>query len=310
MSTINIKCVDQVLAFQNMPIITAGDQNVDKVQFDFCPLWDGFVKVAVFFQQKSECSYALINADGSCNVPNSILRLSGKIFIAVTGTNTSNQVRTSNILSYYVDDGIVDASLQDEFPSDITEEEKNDVYNKMLEMCTNLQALTQDLINNFAYVRVTGVNEFEYNESALEGKIRAYTYPKNDLYTKNEVYNKDEINAIITKKVRGDFAIIEIQAYAPTTDFFTFNLPEGFTRDNCFLVGSRYGDGNNEEDAKFSRYFNYTNYNCFSRGISGGDGIISNSGINVLMHSDGTNEIEISPSGHYYHNVKLLFMKI
>lgn len=184
MSTINIKCVDQVLAFQNMPIITAGNQNVDKVKFDFCPLWDGFVKVAVFFQQKTECSYALINADGSCNIPNSILKLDGKIFIAVTGTNTSNQVRTSNILSYYVDEGIVDASLQDEFPSDISEEEKEDIFNKILEMCTEMQSLCQDLIQNFAYIRIEDANEFEYNESALEAKIRAYTYSKEQIDSK------------------------------------------------------------------------------------------------------------------------------
>ena len=181
MSTINIKCVDQVLDFQNMPIITAGDQNVDKIQFDFCPLWNGFIKVAVFFQQKSECSYALINADGSCNIPNSILKLEGKIFIAVTGTNPKNQVRTSNILSYYVDEGIVDASLQDEFPTDLSEEEKQDIYYQILEMCTDMQALCQDLIRNFAYVRVKGVNEFEYDESMIEAKIRAYTYTKNDI---------------------------------------------------------------------------------------------------------------------------------
>lgn len=181
MSTINIKCVDQVLAFQNMPIITAGDQNVDKVQFDFCPLWDGFVKVAVFFQQKTECSYALINADGSCNIPNSILKLSGKIFIAVTGTNPKNQVRTSNILSYFVDEGIVDADIQDEFPSDITDEEKQDIYNQILTMCTDMQALCQDLIKNFAYVRIKDANEFEYNESMIEAKIRAYTYNRSEI---------------------------------------------------------------------------------------------------------------------------------
>lgn len=181
MSEIKIKCVDQVLAFENMPIITAGDQNVDQVKFDFCPLWDGFVKVAVFFQQKTECSYALINADGSCPIPNSILKLSGKIYIAVTGTNVNKQVRTSNILSYFVDEGIVDASLQDEFPSDISEEEKEDIYNKILVMCTEMQALCQDLIKNFAYVRVEGANEFEYEESLLEAKIKGYTYTVNQI---------------------------------------------------------------------------------------------------------------------------------
>ena len=309
MSTIGIKCVDQVMTFTNMPVITAGDQNVDKVQFDFCPLWDGFVKVAVFFQQKSECSYALINADGSCNIPNSILQLSGKIFIAVTGTNTSNQARTSNILSYHVDEGIVDASLQDEFPSDITEEEKNDVYNKMLDMCVEMQNLCQDLIGNFAYVRVDGVNTFEYDESALEAKIRAYTYPKDNLYTKAETYSRQEVDAIITQKVKGDFATIEIKADTTNTIGFQFNLPEGFTRDNCFLVGSKHGEGRSQDEADSPNYIEFTDYNGFDVYTSDGATTVSNAGISIIMRNTGVNEITIRAGGGNYHNIKLLFMK-
>ena len=181
MSTINIKCVDQVLSFQNTPIITAGDQNVDKIQFDFCPTWDGFVKVAVFFKQKEECSYAMINADGSCNIPNSIMRLDGKIYVAVTGVNTKNQILTSNIVAYYIDEGIVDASLQDEFPNELDPEEQETVYNKILDMCVEMQDLCQDLIKNLAYVRIKDANEFEYDESKLEAKIKAYTYNRDQL---------------------------------------------------------------------------------------------------------------------------------
>lgn len=201
MSTINIKCVDQVMTFTNMPIITAGDKNVDKIQFDFCPLWDGFVRVAVFFQQKTELSYALINADGSCNVPNSIMKLTGQIFIAVTGVNTSSQVRTSNILSYTIDEGIVDASLNDEFPGEISEEEKNDIFNKILEMCIEMQTLCQDLITNFAYVQIKDANEFEYDESKLEAKIRAYTYSKTKI---NELLDSldTKIGSRITSEVK------------------------------------------------------------------------------------------------------------
>lgn len=187
MSTINIKCIDQVLAFQNMPVITSGNQNVDKVQFDFCPLWDGFIKVAVFFQQKGELSYAIINADNSCDIPNSILKLNGKIYISVTGTNTNNQVRTSDILAYTVEPGIVNSSINDEFSSDISDEEKNDVYHQILELCSNIQTLYQELANNSAYVRISGANTFSYEESQLEAKIHAYTYSKSEI---DEAHNK------------------------------------------------------------------------------------------------------------------------
>ena len=317
MSTIGIKCVDQVMTFTNMPVITAGDQNVDKVQFDFCPLWDGFVKVAVFFQQKTECSYALINADGSCNIPNSILQLEGKIFIAVTGTNTSNQVRTSNILSYHVDEGIVDASLQDEFPSDITEEEKNDVYNKMLEMSTELQNLCQDLITNFAYVRVEGANTFEYDESALEAKIRAYTYPKDNIYSKAETYSKPEIdskfNDVYTKGEiysKNDFLLGKVtldMEYPYSSSGLTtanFDLPSGFNATNCLLIGCKVGIGNTLEDAISNP--TYVNMKL-NRYVPNADGTII-TGVDVICRPSG-NTIEVYTSGKFRH-VELLFMKI
>lgn len=178
MSTIKIKCIDQVLTFMNTPVITTGDQNIDKIDIDFCPLWDGFVKVGIFFQQKGEFSYAVINADGSCPIPNSICNLTGKIYFAVSGTNSKNQVRTSNIVCYTIEEGVADAHIQDEFPDEITDEEKEDIYNKMLELVTEMQTLTQDLIQNIAYVRFKDGNEFSYGVDQLQAQIRAYTYEK------------------------------------------------------------------------------------------------------------------------------------
>lgn len=189
MSTIKLKCVDQVLAFTNTPVITTGDQNIDNMKIDFCPLWDGFVRVGIFFQQKGVFSYAVINADGSCPIPNSILKLEGKIYFAVSGTNSKNQVRTSNIVCYTIEEGVADAHIQDEFPEDITEEEKNDIYYKMLELVTEMQTLTQDLIQNFAYVRIKDGNEFSYGVDQLQAQIRAYTYEKASIDQKISALN-------------------------------------------------------------------------------------------------------------------------
>ena len=177
MSTINIKCIDQVLAFENMPVITSGNQNIDKVHFDFCKLWDGFTKVAIFFQQKGELSYSLINADGTCNIPNSIMKLSGNIFICASGTNPNKEVRTTNILTYTIGDGVAEASLLDEFPDEITEEEKNDAYNKMLELSQNIQDIYTDLVNNMAYIRFKDANEFEYDVELFEDRVNKVVAP-------------------------------------------------------------------------------------------------------------------------------------
>lgn len=187
MSTINIKCVDQVLNFENMPIITSGNQNVDKVHFDFCNLWDGFTKVAIFFQQKGELSYSLINADGTCNVPNSIMKMTGNIYICASGTSPNKEVRTTNILSYRIDEGVAEASLMDEFPDEISEEEKNDVYNKMLELSQNIQEIYLDLVRNMAYIHFKDANEFEYDVELFEDRVNKVVSP---IYETLESYNK------------------------------------------------------------------------------------------------------------------------
>ena len=178
MSTINIKVVDQTLTFQNMPVITSGDKNIDVVQFDFCPLWDGFFKLALFFQQKGEYSYSLVKADGSCNVPNSIMALEGKIHIAVVGTNSSNEVRTTEVIAYKIAPGVADASEVVDFPTDEKEEE---IYQKMLDLIAENQKTCEEYLANMAYVKVKGVNEFVYNENILDQKIANYTYDKETL---------------------------------------------------------------------------------------------------------------------------------
>ena len=178
MVTIGIKCIDQVLSFTNTPLISTGDQNVDKIQFEFCDLWSGFIKVAIFYQEKGTPYYSLIGADGIADVPNPIMKLTGRIYISVAGTSMDNQVRTSNIVRYTIEEGVTEADLTDIYSTDMSEEEQETVYEKILELAINMQNLAEDMIKNVAYVRYQDANTFEYTESQLEAKINAYTLPK------------------------------------------------------------------------------------------------------------------------------------
>jgi len=172
MSVIEMKCIDQVLTFTNTPIVSAGNQNVDKVHFDFCPKWNGFIKMAFFFQQKDEMSYSLVNADNTCAIPNSIMKMSGRIYIAVTGVNTDKQIRTSTIQAYNIEDGILDVIAPEDFPGD--ESEAETFYNKIMEMCITTQNLHQDFLKNTAYIQIKDANEFEYTETMWQEEVRKY----------------------------------------------------------------------------------------------------------------------------------------
>lgn len=165
MSKIKVKCTDQVLTWVNKPEISQGDQNLDSVVFECDETWNGYVKVGVFFKQKGALSYSMVDGTGTCSIPNSVMRENGKIYFGVTGTNRNNQVKTSNLLAYTIKDGVANASLNDEFPGELTDEEKEDVYHKMLE-------LAQKFSEKLAFVQVKDVNEFEYNEAKFTEKVQ------------------------------------------------------------------------------------------------------------------------------------------
>ena len=189
MSTINIKCVDQVLTCDDMPVISSGDKNIDEVQFNFCPLWDGFIKVAVFFHERDKVAYEMVGANNKCSIPNSILEKDGIIYIGVAGFNANDQTRTSNLLNYTIVEGAVAIELSEGYPG--TEEESKEFFNKILNMYAEMQVLHNDALNNMAYVHVNDANLFEYDESKLEAKIRAYTMPSDQIITRfNEVNTK------------------------------------------------------------------------------------------------------------------------
>lgn len=196
MSKIKVKCTDQVLTWINKPEISQGDQNLDSVVFECDSTWNGYVKVAVFFKQKGKLCYSMVDGTKTCSIPNSIMRENGKIYFGLTGTNRNNQVKTSNLLTYTIKDGVANASLNDEFPGDLTDEEKDDVYHKMLE-------LAQKFSEKLAFVQVKGVNEFEYNEEKFTEKVQKCIREINEEFETNMENDVNQFKAD-TKKDMSD----------------------------------------------------------------------------------------------------------
>ena len=61
--------------------------------------------------------------------------------------------------------------------------------------------LNTEYFSKMAFVKHTGANEFEYNESALEAKIKAYTYSRDETYSKSEIDSSFKaINDVISEK--------------------------------------------------------------------------------------------------------------
>lgn len=140
MSVINVKCVDQTLTITNAPLIASGDVQTDTVKFDFCPLWDGLVKTAVFYRNEKEAYSVVVDEKNECVIPQEVLIDEGCFFFGVFGVK-NNTVKTSEVMRYRVKKGTLteDTKVPDPTP---------DVYAQLLTEMDNLGLSLKDLITN------------------------------------------------------------------------------------------------------------------------------------------------------------------
>ena len=85
MAQINILLEKQLLTIQNMEIIASGDSNFDSCEFTFDKTWDGFVKTAVFYQEKTNVQYVVLGNDDTCMIPAAAMAKAKRMYIGVFG---------------------------------------------------------------------------------------------------------------------------------------------------------------------------------------------------------------------------------
>lgn len=116
MATIEIMCVDQMLVVTEEPIIASGDKNEDEVQFEFDKSWDGYGRVAAFYQKKGELYYSIVDQNGKAVIPYETIKKEGITYIGVIGINGS-KVKTTETLKYRIKEGIIE-NFEYEEPTD------------------------------------------------------------------------------------------------------------------------------------------------------------------------------------------------
>lgn len=112
---INAECTDQILQITRNPPIASGGVEEDVIEFSFCPLWDGFEKVAVFYRSERKVYHVQI-ADNRCTVPKEVLRSPGYFYVGVFGTK-DGVTRTTNVLSYRVEAGAITEGVKPPEPT-------------------------------------------------------------------------------------------------------------------------------------------------------------------------------------------------
>lgn len=117
MSTIiHVKCVDQRLKIVSAPAVFSGGVNEDFLSVEFCELWDGYTKTAVFYRTEKEVYHVVLDKDNKCVIPWEVLRTPGHLYLSVFGCK-DDTTRTSEVIRYTVKPGAITEATKPSEPS-------------------------------------------------------------------------------------------------------------------------------------------------------------------------------------------------
>lgn len=117
MAELQMRLEKQLLTLRNQEIIASGDSNFDACTFAFDGSWDGFVKTAVFYQDKSNVQYVVLENDDTCMVPAAAMARAGRMYIGVFGIKDTAVV-TSTLVAVDISEGAISGDTVSTEPTD------------------------------------------------------------------------------------------------------------------------------------------------------------------------------------------------
>ena len=163
MSTIRLNVTEHLLTIENLPIMAAGSEKNDTLQANFDPSWDGFAKIAVFYQKNGNLSYALMN-EGKAEIPSEALNKKGDVDIGIMGISQNAQI-TTNTVRYNIKNGLY---IEIKNP-------EQDIYRQILSQFTIFEKIIDK-------IRTEMQNKTEINDKKISNK---------------ETYSSDKIEKLL-----------------------------------------------------------------------------------------------------------------
>ncbi len=117
MAQIEIALEKQLLTIQNREVISSGDVNYDSCRFAFDESWEGYIKTAVFYQEKQKVYYAVLDNEDKCYIPAPAIVKATPLYIGVFGV-LGNKILTSSMDSIPIVEGAVSGAEVDIEPSE------------------------------------------------------------------------------------------------------------------------------------------------------------------------------------------------
>lgn len=145
MAHINFKLENQLLTQTNEVILSSGDSGTDTCSFEFDENWDGYIKTAVFYQEKDAVQYAILDENGTCTIPAAAMSKAGIMCVGVFGVK-SNELLTSTVEKVEVLQGSADSEILDLEPTDDVFLSIVAQYHEILNRCNEIEVSYEEII--------------------------------------------------------------------------------------------------------------------------------------------------------------------
>ncbi len=117
MAELHIELEKQLLTLKDQEIISSGNSNFDHCVFIFDNSWSGFVKTAVFYQDKRNVQYMVLDNDNACMIPAAAMTKAGRMYIGVFGIKDTT-VLTSSLAYIDIVEGAISGDAVSTEPTD------------------------------------------------------------------------------------------------------------------------------------------------------------------------------------------------
>ena len=113
MSQIEVSVYDQTAYFTHTPNIYSGDIGVDTIKFTFDDAWTDFnTKTAIFYNQPKKSYPVILDSNNMVTIPSAVINTECKLYFGVMGVKPNGNVKTSSILSYKIERGVITADTE------------------------------------------------------------------------------------------------------------------------------------------------------------------------------------------------------
>lgn len=195
---IKVNCVDQDLKVAEAPLIATGGLGETIVEFTFCELWNGYSKTAIFYRNKNNVYYALLNEDNTCIIPQEVLLDDGVMYFGVFGDNAEGVTRTSKIIKYLVEKGAITSDLKPSEPTPSVYEQLLSKYQSVLETAQETYEAEQTFEENITKKQNTFESNLTNRQNTYEQSI---TTQLNEAMNQVPTIAKEEAEKVANSKV-------------------------------------------------------------------------------------------------------------